>query len=173
MNALSGLRILTHKLVGLFFKTALKPSDVMAFTLQHVEKSVRTSQLQLAELVVARNKAAVTLARLKGEAAADPQLVGLLDEQVRLYEEQIGQLRILIARMEQEAALLKARSTGLTVRANLMETQERIQSLLGTLGVRSAGEVFDRIDDEISHKEAVRKALEEIKQNPPRLELPP
>lgn len=173
MNALAGLRILTHKLVGLFFKTTLKPSDVMDFTLKQVEKSVRSSQLQLAELIVTRNKTAGTLGQLQGQASAEPQLVALLEVQLRQYDEQIGQLRLLIAKMEQEAALLKVRSTGLTVRANLMETQERIQSLLGNLGVHSAGEVFDRIDDELSHKEAVRKALDEIQSPRPRPELPP
>lgn len=173
MNALAGLRILTHKLVGMFFRTALKPSDVMGFTLKAVEKAVRDSQLQLAELVVARKKAAVSLERLELQPAADPQLAGLLATQLRQYDEQIDELRLLIAKLEQEGALLKARSTSLTVRANLHETQARIQGLMGNLGASSASEVFDRIDDELSHQEAVRKALEEIKRPPPRPELPP
>lgn len=173
MNAFAGLRILTHKLVGMFFKTALKPSDVMAFTLKEVEKAVRDSQLQLAELMVARKKAAASLEQLRGQASHDPQLMALLDSQLVQYDEQISELRLLIAKMEQEAALMKVRSTGLTVRANLMETQERLQRLAGNMGVGTAGEVLDRIDDELSHKEAIKKALEEIKRPPPRPELPP
>lgn len=173
MNVLAGLRILGHKLTGAFFKTALKPSDVMAFTLKQVEKAVRDSQLQLAELKVARKKAAQTLDQIRARTAPDPQLALLLEEQLRQYDDQIAKLELLIAKMGQEAALLKVRSTGLTVRANLMETQERIQSLLGSLGAESASEVFDRLDDDLSHKEAVQEALEEIKRPPSRPELPP
>jgi len=172
MNALAGLRILTHKLVGLFFKTTLKPSDVMAFTLKEVEKAVRDSQLQLAKLKVARKETARTLEKLKSRMDPDPQLVAVLEQQLAQYDDQVHKLEMVIARMGQEAALLKVRSTGLTVRANLMETQERIRGLLGDLGVDSAGEVLDRIEDDLSHREAVHQAREEIKR-PPRPELPP
>lgn len=173
MNAFAGLRILGHKLTGLFFKQTLKPADVMAFTLKQVEKAVRDSQLQLAELMVARKKTAKTLEQLRARTSPDPQLVQLLDEQLRQYDEQTAKLELMIAKMGQEAALLKVRSTGLTVRANLVATQESIQSMLGTLGADSPAQVFDRIDDELSHKEAVREALEEIKHPPMRPELPP
>ncbi|HEY9856151.1 MAG TPA: hypothetical protein V6D05_10460 [Stenomitos sp.] len=172
MNVLSGLRILSHKLAGLFFKTTLQPSDVMAFTLQEVEKAVRDSQLQLAKLKVARKETAKTLEQLRARTGPDPQLVAVMEEQLAQYDDQIRKLELLIAKMGQEAALLKVRSTGLTVRANLMQTQEHIRGLLGDLGVDSAGEVFDRIEDDLSHREAVHQALDEIK-HPPRPELPP
>ena len=158
LNLFHGIRLLFQKAVRSVVNRFVNVEDVLEDTVDRMQGAIRGLKVEMAELVVLKNRTETQLA----DATISSGLRELLKTQLLQQEMRLDQISMQVAQLESRMSVIRAQKTDLVNRARLVEAKDRIQGVLDSIGVVSMDETFTEIDDKLSHRMAVQDVLEDI-----------
>lgn len=148
--------------VGILARTAwngvmrhfIKPEAVMDYAVDKLSQSAQQLRTQLAETQVARAEATKKMKNVTNQEIAQ-----MFKAQVERFDASITAMQKNLINLEDQLAALKIKKTDLSIRSNMLQTQDSVNKLLGTFNANNISGAFNDIEFEIEHREAVNRAL--------------
>lgn len=155
-------KVMVASKLNWFVKKRVKPQEVIEYAIDNYERSFVQTKMQVAEMIAAKKNLQRKTQELRNRQPVNETLIKSMEVQTEKLTERIGALKHQLGNMENNIMELNARKEDLIIRANLLQTQESIQKLLGSLNETNINKLIDNFDTEITKREDVIDAMAEL-----------